>query len=346
MGVKNNRHVAVLRFSALGDVAIASPLVKAYAQANPGVVFTVVSRPMLEPLFEGVPNLRFYPIMPQSKHKGIKGLYALYRELLSLGVTDVADIHSVLRTHILRFFFAFSRVSFRSMDKGRSEKARLTAKENKILEKLTSSMGRYEKVLCGLGFDFLDFADKPLDINAGVKDRDYSARGSRRVGIAPFAKHKGKEWPVAYMERVVAALSQDDRYSVTLFGGGARESALLKGWEQKYSGVRSVAGELGFKEELELMAGLDLMVCMDSANMHFASAMGVPVLSVWGATHPWLGFYGWGQDPSMAVMAPAECRPCSVFGNKECYRGDYICLEGLQPEELTSKIVNFFDSRL
>jgi ADP-heptose:LPS heptosyltransferase len=351
MGEKNDKHIAVLRFSALGDVAIAAPLLKAYAISNPGVKFTMVSRAMLRPLFGGVQNISFFALMPEGRHKGVAGLYRLYKDLRRIGVTDVADIHSVLRTHILRFFFFFTAVEFKSIDKGRSQKARLTARENKLLVRLPSSMSRYEQVFHKVGLEFLDFSNRPvvaLSSKKLVKDNltGKPVEGQIKIGIAPFAKHKGKEWPAEKMESLVSLLSRNLHYKIILFGGGAKESAILKGWEQRYSGVRSVAGQYGFEHELELISQLDLMVCMDSANMHFASALQIPVISVWGATHPYLGFYGWGQDPSNALMAPAECRPCSVFGNKECYRGDYVCLNGLQPEDVAARITNFFEPGL
>jgi len=114
----------------------------------------------------------------------------------------------------------------------------------------------------------------------------------------------------------------------------------------KYSGVKSVAGELSFAQELELIAGRELMLTMDSANMHFACCMRVPVISIWGATHPYLGFYGWGQDIEMAVQSSIECRPCSSSGKKECFRGDYACLNEITPDMVFKKIVNFFEQRL
>ena len=55
------KHIVIIRLSALGDVAIAAPLVRAYAEANPKVTFTMVSQPKMESLFGGIPNLHFIP---------------------------------------------------------------------------------------------------------------------------------------------------------------------------------------------------------------------------------------------------------------------------------------------
>ena len=163
-----------------------------------------------------------------------------------------------------------------------------------------------------------------------------AAGGVLTVGVAPFAQHKGKIWPLEKMEQLVSMLSERG-YKVLLFGS-ADEAKVLEPWAGKYAGVESLAGRFGFEEELERIAALDVMVSMDSANMHFASCVGVPVVSIWGATHPCRGFYGWRQDPSWAVQREMDCRPCSKYGNKPCRKGDYPCLKGIEPMEVIDRI--------
>jgi ADP-heptose:LPS heptosyltransferase len=90
------------------------------------------------------------------------------------------------------------------------------------------------------------------------------------------------------------------------------------------------------------MSHLDGMVTMDSGNMHLASLVACPVISVWGATHTLAGFYGWNQNPDDAVQIELDCRPCSIYGNKECHRGDYACLNEISPETLAQRIKRRF----
>ena len=86
------------------------------------------------------------------------------------------------------------------------------------------------------------------------------------------------------------------------------------------------------------MSHLDVMLSMDSSNMHLASLTGTPVVSVWGATHPYAGFMGWGQTEEYAVQIPLDCRPCSVYGQKPCLRGDYACMRNIAPEAIVEKV--------
>jgi ADP-heptose:LPS heptosyltransferase len=106
--------------------------------------------------------------------------------------------------------------------------------------------------------------------------------------------------------------------------------------------VELTAGHLSFCDELRLMNSLDVMLSMDSANMHLASLVDIPVVSVWGATHPYAGFYGYNQNPINAVQVDMPCRPCSVFGNKPCRYGAYDCFNQIKPEMIVEKIMNIF----
>ena len=95
--------------------------------------------------------------------------------------------------------------------------------------------------------------------------------------------------------------------------------------ERAHPNVTALYGRVKLAGEIELIAGLDCLVSMDSLAMHLAALAATPVVSVWGATHPSLGFLGYGADPRNVLQADMPCRPCSVFGNKPCRYGDYRC---------------------
>ena len=93
------------------------------------------------------------------------------------------------------------------------------------------------------------------------------------------------------------------------------------------------------------LSRMDWVLSMVSAMMHLASITGVPVVSIWGATHPYAGFQGWGQEPSNFIQADMDCRPCSVYGNKPCLRGDYACLTRISPDTVAEKIESIIEKR-
>ena len=87
------------------------------------------------------------------------------------------------------------------------------------------------------------------------------------------------------------------------------------------------------------MSHLDVMISMDSANMHLASLTATPVVSVWGATHPFAGFMGFNQPQENAIQNDSlDCRPCSIYGNRPCHRRDYACLTSIKPEQIVNRV--------
>ena len=96
---------------------------------------------------------------------------------------------------------------------------------------------------------------------------------------------------------------------------------------------------MSLNEELQQISKLKTMISMDSANMHLASLVGTRCVSVWGSTHHFAGFLGYGQSVDDVVeVKDLTCRPCSVFGDKPCYRGDWACLQELDIQKINDKI--------
>ncbi len=316
------KKILAYRFSAFGDVAMIVPVLKEFLSQNPDTEIVFVSRKNFADLFDGVERLTFRGVNLDN-YKGVFGLRKLALELKKEFQPDfVADLHNVLRTKILSFFFKKTA----TLDKGRTEKKQLTQKENKIKKPLKPTTERYADIFRKLGFK--------LKLSHQLPENTLQKSG---IGFAPFAQHEGKMLPIEKSLELVKVLSQKNQ--VYLFGGGKKEVEILSKWEQELDNVTSLAGKLSLTQELQKMAELETMISMDSANMHLASLVGTRVISVWGATHYFAGFLGYGQSENDIVeIKNLECRPCSVFGNKPCYRGDYACLNKIEISEILKKI--------
>ncbi|MBN3662484.1 MAG: glycosyltransferase family 9 protein, partial [Ornithobacterium rhinotracheale] len=200
---------------------------------------------------------------------------------------------------------------------------------HKILKPLKHTTERYADVFRNLGLK--------VELNHELRNHLFTPQPKlgNAVGIAPFAKHRGKRYPLNEILQLVLLLTERGK-KVYIFGS-KQEAADLDGI--KDPNIEVVAGKLTFREELEIISRLDCMLSMDSSNMHMASLVGVPVVSVWGATHPYAGFMGYGQkNENVAQDNELNCRPCSVFGDKKCYRGDWACFDAITPEDLLVKI--------
>jgi len=369
---ERGRHLLLIRFSALGDILMTVPIVEALARQYPDMRITMVSRPFVGSIFQRLPeNVHFVGINPRN-YSGLTGLGRLYKEISALKPTLVCDLHDVLRTKYLRMRFKMAGIPTSHIVKDR--KARKQFLSATVKTQQETSFERYQKAIerilpwppsnpptfdsfqnVGGGNSPGDMPNETIGVNLLSRHGETNANTAvsspyilKRVksggirgglGIAPFAAHEGKIYPLDKMEKVVKLLS-DRGVKVYLFGAGEKEKTLMEEWQQKYEHVESTVGKLpNMAAEMDLIASLDAMLTMDSGNMHLASLTSTPVYSIWGATHPLGGFMGWGQSMERCIQLDLPCRPCSIFGNKPCQFGDYRCMHGIQPEDIVTRIL-------
>ena len=326
----------VIRLSSLGDVAMTVPILFSVANRYSNDEFIFLTKSSLFSFYSNLKdkpqNLKVLPVYEKGKHKGIAGLARLIKEIRKEGIDQVADLHDVLRSKAIDLVFNLKGKTVAVIEKERRDKRALIRKRGKIFRQLTTSLQRYQNVFEELGYDAsFDFVS--LFPSKNKKEETW-------IGIAPFAKHPGKIYPPEKIEKLIQLLIADSNKKIFLFGG-KEDQLLLEEWANKYEKVESVAGKLSFQDELLLMNDLDVMISMDSANVHLASLTATPVVSIWGATHLYAGFYGYNQDPDNAVQLDLPCRPCSIYGNKPCWRKDYACMQGISPEMIIGKVNTF-----
>ena len=346
------RRVLITRFSALGDVAMTVPVVTEVCRENPGDRFVMLTRKHPAQLFTQIPeNLTVETFDPDS-YKGLSGLLRLWRGLQArYRFTDFVDLHDVFRTRMLRLYARMSGVRVSTVDKGRAAKRRLTRRRHKALVPLRHTALRYADAFTRSGFKCAGFKFEgatPAFTCRGPQPAVSSPlKSPAAIAIAPFAKHPGKIYPAELMEKVVARLAARPDTRLYIFGFGDEETAVIAGWAAEYGNIENMAQKrLGLRKELEVIASCRVMLSMDSANMHLASLVGTPVVSIWGATHPYAGFLGIGQREEDAVQLPLPCRPCSVFGDRKCRRGDYQCLRGISPETILQRIEHHLNTNI
>jgi ADP-heptose:LPS heptosyltransferase len=315
-----------MRLSAMGDVAMTVPVVRAFIQQNPETKITVISRPFFKPFFEGIPNVAFFAFDEKNRHKGFIGLLRLFQDLKALHIDAFADLHNVLRSKVVRTLFALSGKKTAFVDKARAEKAALTRAENKVFKPLTTMFERHAKVFEELGFT-VDLSN-PIFPQKAVLDTEIIqvigenipiAIGKKLIGIAPFAQYNSKVYPLDLMQEVIHQLAENSTYKILLFGGGKKEIELLDSLSKDKENVIVVAGQLKFQQELQLISNLDVMLSMDSGNAHLAAMLGVKTITLWGATHPFTGFSPFHQPLENALVSDRNLYPklpTSVYGNK------------------------------
>lgn len=337
-----------MRLSAMGDVAMTVPVLRAFVQQNPEVKITVVSRPFFKPFFEGIPNLTFFAFDEKNRHNGFFGLLRLFQDLKALNIDAFADLHNVLRSKVVRTLFALSGKKTAFVDKGRAEKVALTRTENKIFKPLTTMFERHAKVFQELGFE-VDISHPRFPEKGNLSDdvlkklykkNEIPSFDGIKIGIAPFAQYDSKVYPLDLMQEVIHQLAKNSKYKILLFGGGKKEIELLDSLSKGKENVVVVAGKLQFQQELQLISNLDLMLSMDSGNAHIAAMLGVKVITLWGATHPFTGFSPFNQPFENALVSDRKLYPklpTSVYGNK-IVKGYEDAMRTISVESVIEKI--------
>ena len=338
-----------MRLSAMGDVAMTVPVLRAFVSQNPEVKITVISRPFFKPFFEGIPNLHFFEFDEKKRHKGFLGLLRLYQDLKALEIDAFADLHNVLRSKVVRTLFAWSGKKVAFTNKGRSEKKALTRANNKVFKPLKSMFERHVETFNQLGFS-IDLANPSFPEKAVlsndilkilVENEKIPNFSGIKIGIAPFAQYDAKIYPLDLMQQVIDQLAATPSHKILLFGGGKKEIELLDSLSKGKGNVIVIAGKLQFQQELQLISNLDVMLSMDSGNAHLAAMLGVKVITLWGATHPYAGFSPFNQPLENALVSDRNLFPkipTSVYGNKKV-KGYENAMRTIAVENIVSRVL-------
>ena len=336
----------------MGDVVLLVPVIRSVVAANDDVEITVVTRPKFAPFFYDIERVLVFSADVDYTYNGLFGMRDLFRALMRKASYDVViDMHDHIRTVLLRTLFKLSGTDVIVFDKGRQEKNAFSRKKDKVVRPLPHTIERYKKAFeaAGLTFDLLPapyFKLNPTIESAASEwlSKKSLVKAEKWIGIAPFGMHATKVWPLENYAHVMENILAKKSAHFFLFGGGDREIKFFESLQKKFPGkCEVVAGQLKIRQEIFIMKQLDLMLCVDSSNMHLAALAGIPLLSVWGGTHPDVGFGPYGRGPESVIQVSREqlpCRPCSVYGKEHCYIDGFPCLTRITAEEIAERILH------
>ncbi len=345
----------------MGDVALTVPAIRRVIDNNPGLHITLVSSPRFVTFFDNIPRLEVFPADFYKDYKGPGGLLKLYRQLKKLHrFVSLIDLHGVIRSHILTSLFKLSGLKVHMINKDRKQKKDYIKGISR--KKLTHSTDRYLEVFrkAGLKTGAKGNVDPVADSkNAKEQYKGFSISGNSSlldkkilswniagdtntwIGIAPMAKHSLKRWDLSNFADLMNLINKEHKAWFFYFGGGENEKTAINKLLSNVENSTNITGRLSLKQEIQLISKLKFMISMDSANMHISALAGTPTISIWGGTHPDLGFSALNQPAEYSIQIPQSelsCRPCTVYGKGECARGDLACLQWIKPEMVYEKI--------
>lgn len=330
------QNILVIRFSALGDVAMTIPAIYSVGAAYPHVKLHMLTTSPNNLLFVNRSDNILIHHYSRQEIRGIFGTIRLLKDLSKMPIDAVADLHNVLRSWVIDAFFFLCGKKISILNKMRKERRAILYKHKDTSIPYSK---RYFHVFARLGLACEpSFKGLYKDFSPALPNGFSKQSQKIWIGIAPFARYENKTYPLSQMREVVFQLASSEEKEIFLFGSAGTEAQLLNAWCKK-SNVHCIAGLLTLDKELALMSQMNVMVTMDSANMHLASLVGVRVISIWGSTTPACGFLGWGQKSDDAIMADLSCQPCTISGSCSCRNSTFSCLKKLSPNIIIEKIL-------
>ncbi|UZO81893.1 glycosyltransferase family 9 protein [Aquimarina sp. ERC-38] len=328
----------------MGDVAMTVPVIKVLRDTYPKIKITILTKAFFKPLFKVINNVDIKIAEIEGEHKGVQGLYQLSKDLKSQDLTHIADLHNVLRSNILKTFLSFSRLKVATIDKGRSEKKQVIKSSKNKIRFLKTTCQRYAEVFNQLGFPIeLNTYTYPKKLAVPSEINTNYLKGSERkwIGIAPFAHYQSKTYPFSLLTEVVAELDRKNEFDILLFGGGTKEIEQLRQLEKTFKNCTLISNKISFAEEIQVLSNVDVMVAMDSGNAHIAAIFKLPVITLWGVTHPGLGFAPFKQLLENCLLSDRNqypLIPTSVYGNK-VPKGYENAMQTIPPKTVINKIL-------
>lgn len=325
----------IIRFTTLGNVAMTVPVIASLSRRYPNDRFIIASKKDLASMFASMPNVEFREVDNHLGWKGVLNYWRAWRD----EIDAVIDLQAVLRTRVFGTLMKLSGKRVTRVHYGRLRKQMITV-WGIGKQQLPTEFERYQDAFRRAGLE-TDDAFSALPVNkaaAKVVAERFGKKEGRWIGLAPFAKSKSNMLSYRVTKELIDRLTKDQQTHVFLFGAGEIECEMLRQWASVFPRTQSVAGILELKEELELMRLLDVMICMDSANQHLSSLVGLRAVSVWCATHPMIGFAGWKQNPNDIIQRKdLQCRPCTCHGTNHCRYGNFACRQ-IEAETIIQQI--------
>ena len=310
------------------------PVISVLRSTQPEIKITILTTKFFSTLFNQIPDINF--LYFQTKHKTLRGLFCLSREINKIKPDYIIDLHDVLRTKILKLFLIYKSSNKLVVNKGRKEK-KLLIRGTKS-GPLKSMHRRYAETFAALNIKInLDDFSHYRKINIDHYNYGFSS-SDKLIGIAPFSRHKCKEYSMKNILNFINLLDKSSR--VLIFGApGNEEQKIIKLCDNK-SNRHVISSNYSLEKQMAIMSNLDVMISMDSANGHIASLFGINVITIWGATHPDSGYSPFNQPKENSIVPDLNKfpdLPVTIYGSN-CPANYLEAINSIKGEKILDRL--------
>lgn len=333
--------ILVIRFSSLGDIVLTTPVIGALKTKFPHSRIFFLTKAQYGDILRNDPRIfSLIEFDPRGKHKGIAGFLKLIEKLRNYDFDLLIDLHANLRSFFVRHLTK-SKIKLKYNKRGLSRFLMVHFKflKTRAVHTVDSYLGVLTKFqinipnknpLLFLNPEDAEFSDKFL-LGQKVEKDDIV------VGVHPGARWETKRWDEDKFKRVCQDLIDRLNCKIMLLGDAGDEE-LIENISKEISDARVIdAVGLPTGRFMSLIKRCDCLITNDSGPMHIARALQVPVVAIFGPTHPRLGFATVGSK-NVVLCANVECSPCSLHGEKKCRKKSRFCMDLIDPEMVVEAV--------
>ncbi len=329
--------ILLIRFSSLGDVLLTTPLIRALRARHPTATLSALTKQSWAPLLSANPHLdEVISVAPG------QSLVPLARALRSARFTSLLDLHGSVRTRVLRLLVPGAWTSF---DARRGPRRELIREHRDTYSDQVPVAERYFEAAAALdvspdGRPAELFTSPAAEARAGAwRARVGLTDEAPLVALIPGAAHATKRWPIRHWRRLASSLARRG-YAVAVVGSGGDRILAAEIATSAGRRAASAAGDLDLQASGALLRQASAAVSGDTGPMHLATAVGTPVVALYGPTVAQFGFFPYRAEAAVLERS-LPCRPCSTKGSARCPLGHHQCMEEIVPDEVLARLAGF-----
>lgn len=327
------RNILLLKLRYIGDVLLATPILRALRQALPDSRVTVAVYPGTEDVLRHNPDVAEVLLVDRSRF-GTQAQF--YHEVRKRGFDCVIDMTGNDRAEFTCLLSNIPvRIGFRESRRWRGWLA--YTHEVDSPPEGTHRISRDLALLAPLG---ITAKPEPPTVWLTKEEEEQGGRLLQELGISPDGRllvmfHPGarywfKAWPAERFAQLADRLSSEAGCLV-LIGGGAREQAVAA-QIQELARCRpiNIAGRVDLRQFAAIVKRCALYIGNDNGSMHLAAAVGTPVIGLFGPSSP-LEWTPYGTAEVTTIYKGLDCRVCY---HPTCTRGEQSCMRQITVDEV------------
>ncbi|MCH9024442.1 MAG: HAD-IIIA family hydrolase, partial [candidate division Zixibacteria bacterium] len=325
-----NLKILVIRFSSLGDIILSSPTVLNLKIGYPQSHITFLTKHKYRPIVKMFGTVDEIAVLPKSGK--FREQLSLFNYLEQQNFDIIVDLHSNFRSSLARTVLtAGQKVVY---PRNRSARQRIVrfkdfSAPDSNTHTHTHTIDKYNDCLSQLGFD------APARRPVFQKSNGQILAEHLTVLIAPGAAFENKKWPVEKFAEVAVKLHHSHQAKI-IWAATENDKTPAKLKEQIPEENLSILSDHPLESLASIISQATITIANDSGIAHLSSAVGTPVISIFGPTHPALGFQPRGLL-DLIVQADVSCCPCSLHGDKKCFQKEQYCFTRIEPLEVVEK---------